>query len=76
MDFLKLKGIQTSIHYPPIHQFSCYRALSNFHDHLKITEDLGCRILTLPLFPNMTYEQVELVCNSFREAVDKGMRNA
>jgi dTDP-4-amino-4,6-dideoxygalactose transaminase len=72
MNFLKSRGIQTSVHYPPVHQFSFYRALSLSHCDLKHTDDLGARILTLPLFPNMTYEQVEYVCESLRAAVDKG----
>jgi dTDP-4-amino-4,6-dideoxygalactose transaminase len=71
MGSLKSEGIQTSIHYPPIHQFSCYRAAAVSHCGLKLTEDLGRRVLTLPLFPNMTLKQVELVCETFRKAVDK-----
>jgi dTDP-4-amino-4,6-dideoxygalactose transaminase len=76
MRFLQSRGIQTSIHYPPIHQFSYYRKLPLAHSDLKFTEDLGQRILTLPLFPNMTYEQVELVCASLYEAVERGAGNA
>jgi len=71
MRHLGSRGIQTSIHYPPIHQFSYYRSLSLSRSNLEITEDLGRRAVTLPLFPNMTHEQVELVCGSFREAVDR-----
>lgn len=69
MRFLKSRGIQTSIHYPPIHQFSLYRRLSLSHPELNNTEDIGRRILTLPLFPGMTWEQVELVCACFHEAI-------
>jgi dTDP-4-amino-4,6-dideoxygalactose transaminase len=75
MRFLQSRGIQTSIHYPPIHQFSYYRELPLAHSDLKFTDDLGRRILTLPLFPNMTYEQMELVCASLCEAVDRGTGN-
>jgi dTDP-4-amino-4,6-dideoxygalactose transaminase len=76
MHFLKCRRIQTSIHYPPIHQFSYYQNISLPHSDLRITEALGHRILSLPLFPDMTYEQVSLVCEVFREAVDNGMANA
>jgi dTDP-4-amino-4,6-dideoxygalactose transaminase len=68
--FMKSRGIQTSIHYPPIHQFSYFRSRLPETDNLTITDNLGRRILTLPLFPDMTREQVELVCSTFREAVD------
>jgi dTDP-4-amino-4,6-dideoxygalactose transaminase len=76
MRSLKSAGIQTSVHYPPIHQFSSYRALSLAHGDLKNTDALGERVLTLPLFPNMTMEQVELVCDSLRKAVDEGIGHA
>ncbi len=69
MLFLKSRGIQTSIHYPPVHQFTCYRRFS-LGAGLKWTEDLGRRILTLPLFPGMTYEQVQLVCDCFHDAIE------
>jgi dTDP-4-amino-4,6-dideoxygalactose transaminase len=76
MRFLRSRGIQTSIHYPPIHQFTYYRGLALSHSDLKLTNDLGRRILTLPLFPSMSDEQVELVCASFRDAIDCGVENA
>jgi dTDP-4-amino-4,6-dideoxygalactose transaminase len=75
MSFMKSKRIQTSIHYPPIHQMSHYRKMNISQNPLPITEDLGRRILTLPLFPGMTYEQVELVCSSFHEAVNEACRH-
>jgi dTDP-4-amino-4,6-dideoxygalactose transaminase len=76
MYFLKSRGIQTSIHYPPTHQFSFYQKLGLAPSNLSITEDLGRRVLTLPLFPGMTYEQVALVCATLREAVDFRKENA
>ncbi len=75
MSFLKSKRIQTSIHYPPTHQMSHYRGMNMSRNPLPITEDIGRRILTLPLFPGMTHEQVELVCSSFHEAVDEACRH-
>jgi dTDP-4-amino-4,6-dideoxygalactose transaminase len=72
MGFLRSRGIQTSIHYPPIHQFTYYRHRLPPQRTLNRTEEIGQRIMTLPLFPEMTREQVELVCASFREAVENG----
>jgi dTDP-4-amino-4,6-dideoxygalactose transaminase len=70
MNYLKEEGIQTSIHYPPIHRFSFYRNLSGSCSDLGVTEALGSRLLTLPLFPDMTYEQVKMVADSLCRAVD------
>ncbi len=47
---MKAQGIQTSIHYPPIHQFSYYRGLYPPETvRLPITEEVGAREVTLPL---------------------------
>jgi dTDP-4-amino-4,6-dideoxygalactose transaminase len=60
IDNLRAKGIQTSIHYPPVHQFSYYRQQSP-GVRLPITEDVAAREVTLPLYPTMSDEQVEWV---------------
>jgi dTDP-4-amino-4,6-dideoxygalactose transaminase len=58
MAALKAAGIQTSIHYPPIHLFQAYR-----HEgwELARTEALAERQLTLPLYPTMADDDVEAV---------------
>ena len=64
---LREDGIQTSIHYPPIHQFSFYREhVLREPVHLPLTESVAQRELTLPLFPTMTEEQVERVVERLR----------
>lgn len=60
--FLKSAGIQTSIHYPPIHKFSYYRKRFG-KISLPNTEDAASRILTLPLYPALTKAQINfLIC--------------
>jgi dTDP-4-amino-4,6-dideoxygalactose transaminase len=49
--------IQTSVHYPPIHSFTLYRQERS----LPVTDDVAERIVTLPLFPHMTDDDVQLV---------------
>jgi len=55
--------VQTSVHYPPIHRFSYYAELGRRRP-LPVTDDVSSRMVTLPLFPHMTDEQVELVSES------------
>lgn len=69
MRAMRARGVQTSIHYPPIHQFTFYRTFAGSTD-LAHTEALGRRVLTLPLYPGMTYEQVKLVCDCLGEAAE------
>jgi dTDP-4-amino-4,6-dideoxygalactose transaminase len=61
-------GIQTSVHYPPIHLFSAYRELAADRP-LPRTERVSERLLTLPLFGHMTDEQIELVTETLLDAV-------
>jgi dTDP-4-amino-4,6-dideoxygalactose transaminase len=68
MDHLKQAGVQTSIHYPPIHQFTYYR--SRFPGVIvPKTESIARREVTLPLFPGMTDAQQDLVIASVIQAL-------
>jgi dTDP-4-amino-4,6-dideoxygalactose transaminase len=60
MQFLKERGIQTSIHYPPVHQFTYYCS-SISPGILPVTEQLGRRLVTLPLYPHITLQQIDAV---------------
>ncbi|MFZ2089269.1 MAG: DegT/DnrJ/EryC1/StrS family aminotransferase [Desulfobaccales bacterium] len=73
MAALAAKGIQTSIHYPPIHHFSLYRGLwpAVFDHGLPQTEEVAPRLVTLPLFPTMTLAELDLVV----QAVEKFFLN-
>ena len=59
---LRRNGIQSSIHYPPFQEFTAYRASSLAETPIAL--DVSKRELTLPLFPTMTCDQVELVCST------------
>ena len=74
MRHMKERGVQTSIHYPPAHRFSCYRKLDFNRRLLTNKEKLGKRILTLPMYPGLSEKQVVLVAKAFREAVDMADR--
>jgi dTDP-4-amino-4,6-dideoxygalactose transaminase len=65
--WLARRGIQTSVHYPPIHTFSAYDGVAA--RPLPRTDQLGPRLLTLPLFPHMTTAQVDVVADALIEAL-------
>jgi len=68
VEWLKARGIQSSIHYPPIHLFDFYRRTFGFKEGLlPITEDVAKRELTLPLYPSMRAQDVQYVCDSIAE---------
>lgn len=70
IDQLRAAGIQTSIHYPPIHQFEYYRKLFP-NTCLPQTEEVAAREVTLPLYPAMQDEDVEYVISAVKEAIGK-----
>jgi dTDP-4-amino-4,6-dideoxygalactose transaminase len=53
-------GIQTTVHYPPVHLFSYYSTTFPC-TQLPITEEFSKRELTLPLHPGLAFEQVETI---------------
>ena len=56
------RGIDTGIHYPvPVHQQDAYRSLAMPAGSLPVTEAAAPRLLSLPMFPEMTREQVQRV---------------
>jgi dTDP-4-amino-4,6-dideoxygalactose transaminase len=69
IDQLRQAGIQTSIHYPPIHRFSYHRQRYPGSE-LPQTELVASREVTLPLYPGMLEAQLDLVIDSVSSALD------
>jgi dTDP-4-amino-4,6-dideoxygalactose transaminase len=63
-DHLAKKGIETGVHYPvPIHMQPIYQQMYGFRGgEYPISEALATSLLSLPIFPSMTDEQVDIVC--------------
>ncbi len=58
-------GIQTGIHYPiPIHLQEAYSDLGLKRGAFPVTETLADEILSLPMFPELTQQQIELVLDA------------
>jgi dTDP-4-amino-4,6-dideoxygalactose transaminase len=68
MEGMKAEGVQTSIHYPPIHHFQNYEGHVEFlRTDLSVTEEAGGREVTLPLYPTMTDEDVRTVAAAIQK---------
>ncbi len=64
MEKLTALGIGTGVHYPAIHLFTLYRALGWKAGDFPHAERAGRTILTLPLFPTMTADDVNRVVDA------------
>jgi dTDP-4-amino-4,6-dideoxygalactose transaminase len=58
------RGIGVGIHYPALHLFSLYSALGNAAGTFPNAERIGDSTVTLPLFPGMSENDVDRVCDS------------
>jgi dTDP-4-amino-4,6-dideoxygalactose transaminase len=72
MEYLRKRGIQTSIHYPPIHHFKIYQEeWLKRGTPLPYTDDAATREVTLPLYSTMRIEQVHWVAQAVKEALQE-----
>jgi len=62
--YLADAGIATAVHYPiPIHQQPAYKGRTDYKKgDLPVSESLAQSILSIPIFPSMTDDQVDRVC--------------
>jgi len=65
--YLREHGIQVSIHYPPVHQFTYHKQVCRQVSNLEITENVALREVTLPLYPTMNESNVITVINQIKK---------
>ena len=66
------KGIQTSVHYQPVHLFRIYRERFGYKPgDLPLTEWVANHELSLPLYPGMTEKDVTYVTDSLKGCLAK-----
>jgi dTDP-4-amino-4,6-dideoxygalactose transaminase len=66
---LKQAGVQTSVHYPPLHRFSQYWERYGRQSHVPRTEDAAAREVTLPLHPLLEHEDVRAIVGLVQNAL-------
>jgi len=64
-EYLGKKGVLTQIHYPvPIHKQPVYSNNYSRKYHLPLTDHITTNILSLPIYPNLSIEALNYVCDS------------
>lgn len=61
--YLRERDISTGVHYKPIHLYPCY----GYQESLPTVEAEWLKLLTLPLYYDLTLEQVEMICSHIRD---------
>lgn len=73
--YLEARGIGTAIHYPiPIHLQTVGRELGYGAGSFPVAEKQAKRILSLPVYPELSQEQLDHVIAAIRDFHDKGAR--
>jgi len=75
MTDLKELGIGTGVHYPAITGFTLYKNQGYKPSDTPIAERIGRSILTLPLFPAMSDEDVDRITKGFVGILQKHRKN-
>jgi dTDP-4-amino-4,6-dideoxygalactose transaminase len=64
------QGIQTNIHYPfPVHLLEAHADLGYHAGDFPVSEHLAAEELSLPMFAELTNEQINTVCTAVRNNV-------
>ncbi|MCX7963347.1 MAG: DegT/DnrJ/EryC1/StrS family aminotransferase [Candidatus Sumerlaea chitinivorans] len=67
---LQERGVGTGLHYPlPLHLQKAYAHMGMSKGSLPVTERVAERLLSLPMFPNLTQEQQDYVCDQLLDIV-------
>jgi dTDP-4-amino-4,6-dideoxygalactose transaminase len=70
MAYLNRQKIGTGIHYPiPLHLQDAYRHLNYQEGDFPVSEKLAPQILSLPMYPQLTAEQQQIVVRGLQEAI-------
>jgi dTDP-4-amino-4,6-dideoxygalactose transaminase len=67
---LEARGVSTGLHYPiPLHLQKAYAHLGHKEGDFPVAERIGRECLTLPLYPEMTIQQHDRVCEALRDVL-------
>lgn len=62
------QGISAGLHYPtPVHLQPCYQSLNVPPGSLPVTESLASRVISLPMYPELTRDQIQFVFDRVRQ---------
>jgi len=66
-DYLNENGVSSKIYFEPVHHTYFYRKLFNNSIKLPVTEKLSDEVLTLPIFADMSLQQMDYIIEKITE---------
>jgi dTDP-4-amino-4,6-dideoxygalactose transaminase len=72
-EFLREHGVGSMIYYPlPLHLQEMYRDLGYAEGSLPVSEQAGCEVLSLPVYPELVEEQIQAVAEAIGTFLSSG----
>ena len=62
LEGMNKRGVNAVFHYQPLHSSPAGQVYGRAHGSLKVTDDIFSRLVRLPLFAELTAEQVDYIC--------------
>lgn len=69
IEAMKSRAIGVGVHYPAIHRFTLYRGLGWREGDFPNAEAVGASTVTLPLFPEMSFADVDRVASALADVI-------
>lgn len=63
---MKNDGVETSVHYPPVHHFKIYQ---DYSCELPLTDQVASCEITLPMYSSLTDHQLDYIADSLLRAI-------
>ena len=60
-NYLAEKGITTKVYFHPVHLTHFYKNELNYYCKLPVTEEISKQVLTLPMYPSLTTEEMDYI---------------
>lgn len=74
---LQRRGIGTSVHWMPLHMHPYYKQTFGYSPQdLPVAASLYPEIVTLPVYPDMTEEQISYVCDSIKSVLSQNAKRS
>ena len=67
---LRSLGIGVNLHYLPIHLHPYYKKLGFKENDFPVAESYAKEAMSIPIFPSLTNEQQNFVCEAIKETIN------
>ncbi len=66
MEYLADSGIMTKVYFSPVHLTHFYKKELGYICKLPVTEEISTQVLTLPMYPTLTKEEIDIISGKIK----------